>query len=173
MTEWAKKKYNDNYDYYMPWVEDKYLQWFGENKTSYTTKGTIFPPLVLTPSILAFHHKRLAPSHSRSLVFPVFTTPIVCYTLPYLNANPTGPTENLKKTEITGNKDINNIQDSVAEGVGNQFGKGGIGEGIGNTLSKEGFNRAEGEEQDSDKLAKDKAGKASGGGLGGMLGGSK
>ncbi|KAI9776372.1 MAG: hypothetical protein M1835_005533 [Candelina submexicana] len=117
MTEWVKKKYNDNYDYYMPWIEDKYLQWFGENKTSYSTK------------------------------------------------------ENLKKTEITGNKDINKIQDSVAEGVGNQFGKGGIGEGIGSTLSKEGFNRAEGEEQDSDKLAKDKAGKATGGGLGGLLGG--
>lgn len=25
----------------MPWVEDKYLQWFGENKTSYTTKGKL------------------------------------------------------------------------------------------------------------------------------------
>ena len=25
----------------MPWIEDKYLQWFGENKTSYTAKETL------------------------------------------------------------------------------------------------------------------------------------
>ena len=64
--EWTKKKYNENYTYCecavgdslvaggmrvgkeretdvevdMPWIEDKYLQWFGENKTSYTIKGS-------------------------------------------------------------------------------------------------------------------------------------
>jgi len=31
----------------------------------------------------------------------------------------------------------------VAEGVGGQLGKGGLGEGVGNLLSKEGFTRAE------------------------------
>ncbi|KAL8859800.1 MAG: hypothetical protein Q9178_003632 [Gyalolechia marmorata] len=38
MTEWASKKYNEYYNAYVPWLEDKYLAWFGENKTSYTTK---------------------------------------------------------------------------------------------------------------------------------------
>jgi len=35
------------------------------------------------------------------------------------------------------------VQDGVAEGVGGQLGKGGLGEGAGNLLSKEGFTRAE------------------------------
>ncbi|CAO1598884.1 MAG: hypothetical protein LQ349_000389 [Xanthoria aureola] len=38
MTEWASKKYNEYYTAYVPWLEDKYLAWFGENKTSYTAK---------------------------------------------------------------------------------------------------------------------------------------
>lgn len=37
--EWTRQKYNSYYDAYMPWLEDKYLAWFGENKTSYTVKG--------------------------------------------------------------------------------------------------------------------------------------
>ncbi|SLM40466.1 hypothetical protein LPUS_11281 [Lasallia pustulata] len=41
MTDWAKKKYNEYSEYYMPWIEDKYLAWFGENKTSYTAKENI------------------------------------------------------------------------------------------------------------------------------------
>lgn len=40
MTEWTKKKYNDAYTEYMPWIEDKVLGYWGENKTSYTAKGT-------------------------------------------------------------------------------------------------------------------------------------
>ena len=36
---WTSKKYNEYYTAYVPWLEDKYLAWFGENKTSYTTKG--------------------------------------------------------------------------------------------------------------------------------------
>lgn len=39
MTEWTKKQYNSYYNSYVPWLEDKYLAWFGENKTSYTAKG--------------------------------------------------------------------------------------------------------------------------------------
>jgi len=38
--EWSKKKYNEYYESYVPWLEDKYLAWFGENKTSYVAKGT-------------------------------------------------------------------------------------------------------------------------------------
>lgn len=39
MTDWAKKKYDEYYNAYVPWLEDQYLAWFGENKTSYTAKG--------------------------------------------------------------------------------------------------------------------------------------
>jgi hypothetical protein len=38
--EWTKKQYNAQYESWMPWIEDKYLAWFGENKTSYIAKGT-------------------------------------------------------------------------------------------------------------------------------------
>ena len=55
MTEWAKKKYNDTYTEYMPWIEDKVLGYWGENKTSYTAKGTHhlslpFPPFNFSSS---------------------------------------------------------------------------------------------------------------------------
>lgn len=36
---WTGKKYNEYYNSYVPWLEDKYLAWFGENKVSYTAKG--------------------------------------------------------------------------------------------------------------------------------------
>lgn len=39
MTDWTKKKYNEYYTSYMPWIEDKVLGYWGENKTSYTVKG--------------------------------------------------------------------------------------------------------------------------------------
>ncbi|KAI9880969.1 MAG: hypothetical protein M1830_009463 [Pleopsidium flavum] len=109
--EWTREKYNSYYDSYMPWVEDKYLQWFGENKTSYTAK------------------------------------------------------EQLKSTKITGDKNVDALQDGIAESVGGQFGKGGLGEGVGNLVSKEGFTRAE--ETDKPNV------KESGGVLGGALGGGK
>jgi len=38
MTDWTKKKYNEYYNSYMPWIEDKVLGHWGENKTSYTVK---------------------------------------------------------------------------------------------------------------------------------------
>ena len=37
--EWTKKQYNSQYESWVPWMEDKYLAWFGENKTSYIAKG--------------------------------------------------------------------------------------------------------------------------------------
>ena len=37
--EWAKKTYNKQYEIWVPWLEDKYLAWFGENKSSYVAKG--------------------------------------------------------------------------------------------------------------------------------------
>lgn len=40
-TEWVKEVYHEQYDKWMPWLEDQYLKWFGkgENKASYVTKG--------------------------------------------------------------------------------------------------------------------------------------
>lgn len=45
-TEWVTEAYNNQWNSWMPWVEDKYLQWFGkDNKASYATKGE--PPCLL------------------------------------------------------------------------------------------------------------------------------
>ncbi|KAI4258443.1 MAG: hypothetical protein L6R42_005090 [Xanthoria sp. 1 TBL-2021] len=41
-TEWVKDAYSNQYENWMPWIEDKYLAWFGnDNKASYTTKDTL------------------------------------------------------------------------------------------------------------------------------------
>lgn len=38
--EWAKQTYNQQYESWVPWLEDFYLRWFTkDNKASYTTKG--------------------------------------------------------------------------------------------------------------------------------------
>ena len=52
-------------------------------------------------------------------------------------------TDQLSKTKITGNEQVDTLQDSVNNTVGGQLGKGGLGEGIGNMVSKEGINRSE------------------------------
>ena len=56
MTQWAKDKYNNAYNNYMPWVEDKVLGYWGENKTSYTAKGMFQPPLISMTSIPPSFH---------------------------------------------------------------------------------------------------------------------
>ena len=39
-TEWVKDAYANQYENWMPWIEDKYLAWFGtDNKASYAAKG--------------------------------------------------------------------------------------------------------------------------------------
>lgn len=55
MTDWTKKKYNEYYTSYMPWIEDKVLGYWGENKTSYTVKGTFSSLSPFSPT-LATHH---------------------------------------------------------------------------------------------------------------------
>ncbi|EAW15354.1 uncharacterized protein ACLA_060220 [Aspergillus clavatus NRRL 1] len=42
-TEWVKEAYNDQYEKWMPWLEEQYLKWFGkgDNKASYVTKDTL------------------------------------------------------------------------------------------------------------------------------------
>ncbi|KAF2455967.1 hypothetical protein BDY21DRAFT_65096 [Lineolata rhizophorae] len=88
--EWTKKQYNQQYDKWVPWLEDQYLYYFGkDNKASYVTK------------------------------------------------------DQLSKTKVTGNKQVDTLQDDVNNLVGNQVGKGGLGEAAGNAVSKEGINRAE------------------------------
>ena len=51
--------------------------------------------------------------------------------------------DKLKGTKITGDENVDAAQDDVAEGVGGQFGKGGLGESVGNLTSKEAFTRSE------------------------------
>lgn len=39
-TEWIKAGYQNQYENWMPWIEDQYLKWFtDDNKASYATKG--------------------------------------------------------------------------------------------------------------------------------------
>ncbi|ETI25417.1 hypothetical protein G647_02190 [Cladophialophora carrionii CBS 160.54] len=85
----TKQWYNKQYESWMPWVEDKVLGWFGQNKTSYVAKGE------------------------------------------------------LDKTKITGDKNVDAIQDGINEGVTGQFKKGGLLEGVGDLTSKEVMNRGE------------------------------
>ncbi|PYI03179.1 hypothetical protein BO78DRAFT_350331 [Aspergillus sclerotiicarbonarius CBS 121057] len=42
-TEWAKEAYNEQYEKWVPWLEDQYLKWFGkgDNKASYVTKDNL------------------------------------------------------------------------------------------------------------------------------------
>jgi len=38
--EWVKEGYHNQYENWMPWIEDQYLKWFtNDNKASYATKG--------------------------------------------------------------------------------------------------------------------------------------
>lgn len=51
--------------------------------------------------------------------------------------------DKLGQTKITGDKNVDAVQDGVNEGVGGQLGKGGILEGVGNLTSKEVLTRSE------------------------------
>lgn len=44
--------------------------------------------------------------------------------------------DTLRKTEVTGNKDIDGIQRGVTDAIGNQFAEGRIGESVGNAIDK-------------------------------------
>ena len=40
--EWSKQTYNQQYEKWVPWIEDQYLRWFTkDNKTSYTAKQNL------------------------------------------------------------------------------------------------------------------------------------
>ncbi|KAL8970220.1 MAG: hypothetical protein Q9183_001624 [Haloplaca sp. 2 TL-2023] len=51
--------------------------------------------------------------------------------------------DQLDKTKITGDKNVDAIQDGVNNGVSGQFKEGGLLGGVGDLVSKEGVNRAE------------------------------
>jgi len=80
--EAAHKKSNSYYDATWRWIEDTYLKYFGENRTSYGVK------------------------------------------------------ESLKKTEVTGNEDIDGIQRATGNAIGNTVGSNGIGGAVGDAVDK-------------------------------------
>ena len=47
---WLKDSYNKQYESWVPWAEDKYLAYFGENKSSYVAKGTYIYPRNTSPN---------------------------------------------------------------------------------------------------------------------------
>ncbi|KAJ4360826.1 uncharacterized protein N0V89_001393 [Didymosphaeria variabile] len=67
--------------------------------------------------------------------------------------------QELDKTKITGNEQVDNLQDGVNNLVSGQVGKGGLAQPLGDAFSKEGINRAE------------RGGKDNDGSYGGPLGG--
>ncbi|GAO18669.1 uncharacterized protein UV8b_01835 [Ustilaginoidea virens] len=51
--------------------------------------------------------------------------------------------ENLDRTKVTGDEDVDHIQEGVNQGVAGQLGQGGVAQPAGDVVSKEGINRAE------------------------------
>jgi len=86
MTDQLPGQENKNpssyYESTMRWVENTYLNWFGENRTSYGIK------------------------------------------------------DSLKQTQVTGNKDVDGVQDSVGNAVGDTLGKNGLAGGAGDAADK-------------------------------------
>jgi len=80
--EWTREKSSEYYNSTMRWVEDTYLKYFGENRTSYGVK------------------------------------------------------ESLKKTEITGNEDVDGVQRAAGNLVGNTVGENGVAGSVGGIVDK-------------------------------------
>lgn len=111
--EWTKQTYNQQYERWMPWIEDQYLRWFTkDNKASYATKRE-FSPLPAVPAVVT-----VSMSDARS-------------------------TENLDQTKVTGVDQVDTLQDGVHNLVAGQVGQGGLLQPVGDMASKEGVNRAE------------------------------
>jgi hypothetical protein len=102
--DWARQKCSSYYDSSWRWIEDTYLAYFGENRTSYGIKGEN------SPKIFAFG---LLGMKERVLMKFV---------------------ESLKKTEVTGDENIDGIQRGVGGAVGDVFSSKGpagvVGDGI-------------------------------------------
>jgi hypothetical protein len=123
-SEWVKEAYNDQYEKWMPWLEEQYLKWFGkgDNKASYATKGKKCPFLNHLGSLYSWTSDRLT-----------------CARL-----------DTLSKSKVTGIKQVDQVQDDVNNLVGNQLGENGFLAPVGNMISKEGINRAERNGKDED-----------------------
>lgn len=70
--EYGKQVYNEQYERWMPWIEDFYLRWFTrDNKASYATKGQCpcsIQPSLLPPCLTHFlpnRHPRQVQGHRR------------------------------------------------------------------------------------------------------------
>lgn len=126
--EYGKQVYNEQYERWMPWIEDMYLRYFTrDNKASYATKGTsnvIHPFIILLYPIQPY-------------AFPILSRPTK------LTCGPTKTIDTLGKTKITGVKQIDNLQDGAHNLVAGQVGQDGLLKPVGDVFSKEGLNRAE------------------------------
>ena len=104
IMDWAKQKCSSYYDSSWRWIEDTYLAYFGENRTSYGIKGERFP---------TFLASGLPGRKERALMEFV---------------------ESLKKTEVTGDKNVDGIQRGVGGAVGDIFSSkgpaGDVGDGV-------------------------------------------
>lgn len=102
--DWAKQKCSSYYDSSWRWIEDTYLSYFGENRTSYGIKGNSFSKFFAS----GFFERK-----ERALMKFI---------------------ESLKKTEVTGDEDIDGIQRGVGGAVGNVFSSKGpagiVGDGV-------------------------------------------
>ena len=117
--EWTKQTYNEQYEKWVPWLEDLYLRYFTkDNKASYTTRGTFYR-----------HSKKIKKQIlSNYFFFDVELTYIL---------------DTLDKTKVTGIEQVDTLQDGVHNLVSSQVGQGGLLQPIGDVASKEGANRAE------------------------------
>jgi hypothetical protein len=124
--EWAKEGYHKQYENWMPWVEDLYLKWFtNDNKASYATKCKLSRDRCRGEAqTLCIAHVELADNN-------------------FNRTDRSCQPANLDKTKITGNDQVDKLQDSINDAVAGQVGKGGMLQPVGDAFSKEGVNRAE------------------------------
>ncbi|KAK8167619.1 hypothetical protein BC567DRAFT_151860, partial [Phyllosticta citribraziliensis] len=95
--EWSKRKYNEQYERWVPWLEDWYLKLFTrDNKASYAAK------------------------------------------------------DHLSQTKVSGNDDVDALQDAANTAAADQLGQDGVARPVGDVVSKEALNRAERQGRDED-----------------------
>ncbi|KAK8040953.1 C6 zinc finger protein [Apiospora phragmitis] len=129
--EWAKQKYNEQYESWMPWIEDYFLKWFTkDNKASYATKGKPWS------SFAPCRRLHPLPSPSPFSWLGQSRKDVVANTS-------SRNIEQLGKTKVTGVEQVDTLQDGVHNLVAGQVGQGGLLQPVGDLVSKEGANRAE------------------------------
>ncbi|KAJ3570768.1 hypothetical protein NPX13_g5618 [Xylaria arbuscula] len=70
-TEWAREKYNEQYDAWMPWIEDNFLKYFTkDNRTSYVARGTSSSPASATTTAIIIIIVTIISSISRPRCIP-------------------------------------------------------------------------------------------------------